>query len=62
MLRKRTKIITFEAKPRWKRWLSKIFKVTVALTGLFTFVRNWGWRVLAAVVAVAVGASTLIDV
>lgn len=40
-------------KGRVKRWLTKTFKIVVAAAGLVTFVRNFGWKVLAAIVALA---------
>lgn len=37
----------------WKYWLTKTFKITVALAGLVTFWRNWGWKLMVAIIALA---------
>lgn len=54
---RRTRIIEVDGngrpKRRWKQWLTRTFKITVAVASLIAFWKAWGWRVLAAVIAFA---------
>lgn len=63
--RKPGRVIEIDARGRprrgWRYWLTKTFKITVAMAGLVTFWRNWGWKLLVSIIALAgtVGAATI---
>lgn len=40
-------------KGRWKRWLTNALKIVATLTGIFAFIKDYGWKAFGLVVAFA---------